>query len=90
MPIGKLPFRPLYVVLFMNNNDDDRVLSFMKARGYQNVTGQLLRNIWFTHPSFQPSLRPGLDSHCFNGCRKAVDDQLHGPNKNFQLCPMTE
>ena len=65
----------------------------MKGHGYKPITGQLGRNIWFIHPSYEASLRPGLSPDCFNGFRKSDHAERWWANRRtppYQLCPLDD
>jgi hypothetical protein len=49
---------------------DVDMTSYLAARGYQNYTGQVGRNIWYTRQGFIPQSRPGIPRHCYNGYQK--------------------
>ena len=51
----------------------DAITEYLRRKGYRNATGQMGRNIWFTHPTFIPSRRPDLvPPDCFRGAGKSV------------------
>ena len=69
----------------------DSIAAFLGQRGYVDYSGQQGRNSWFTHKSFVPSARPGLNASCFNGVRKSEWSERWFANRRtppFQACPI--
>ena len=65
---------------------EEKITSFLRSKGYNNVTSQIGRNTWFMHPDFIPSLKPGLDPNCFLGAMKSMIHRFGEPIDPKCIC----